>query len=354
MTNIREDCKIMLSLLRLGTNGIKKGCMGCCFLPDKAICLGEKQAFLLELLIKEDKNDKPQWDIRDGKIHICEREILESPFRCNERPVNLPVLWNKNHNDMGSDATEEELAEAERQELKEYLYEVENWKKFCEPIVLTLAINSCNEIISRQTLVHLCMNSCYGAILFRTVMIKTLSLLIANWFDDKKLKEIAEFYVKFLEELSNYEYRDDLERNAAEYRRRLCDRIRNSDIDPLYKEVRSQYTKRREKGEDILDYFRKMELRNSAYYVDRLALIRHIFVKKKLKEEKKQLERLCLISKKASNIGGCTKKLYDIIDAVDVCDVDNREAFAKLAGEMIGKCTRDWVDEDIDEIREQL
>lgn len=353
MTSTRDDFRIMLSLLRLGTRDIKNGCSECDFRPDKAICLGEKQAFLLELLIKDDTDDKLQWDIQDGKIHICEKEILESPFKCGKRPKDLPVLWNKDPENVGAASTDEDLAKIERQILKPYLNQVEDWKKFCEPIVLTLAINSCNEIVSRQTLVHLCMNSCYGAVLFRTVMIKSLSLLVANWFDDRKLQEIAEFFVGFLEELSNYEYRDDLEQNVTEFRLRLCDRIRNHDIDPLYKEVRSRDKKRRE-NEDILEYFQNLELRNNAYYVNRIALIRHIFVKKEMKKEKKQLDRLCPSGKRASNIGGCTKKIYDIINAIDADDVDNREAFAKQAGEMIDKCTRDWIDEYIEKIRERM
>lgn len=354
MTSTRDDYRIMLSLLRLGTNTIKNGCRECCLRPGKAICLGEKQAFLLELLIRDDRDDELQWDIRNGEIHICEREILESSFKCGERPKNLPVLWNKDPENAEAGWNDEKLAEIERQELKPYLNKVEDWSKFCEPILLTLSINSCNKIVNRQTLVHLCMNSCYGAVLFRKMMIKTLSLLVANWFDDRKLQEIAAFFVRFLEDLSNYEYRDDLEQNVAAHRLCLCDRIRGTDIDPLYKIVQSRDKEQRKKEEDILEYFKNQELRNSAYYVDRIVLIRHILAKKGLKQEKKQLERLCRIGKGVGEIGTGTKKIYDIINAIDTCGVNNREAFAKQAGEMIDKCTRDWVDEYIEGVREQM
>lgn len=354
MTSVSEDCKIMLSLLRLGINGNKNRCEECRFRPDKAICLGEKQAFLIELLIKDDKGDNLQWDIRDGEIHICEKEILDSPYKCNKRPKNLPVLWKKYLGDAGTGFTEEELRKIERRTLKPYLNEIEDWNKYCEPIVLILAVNACNEIVDRQTLVHLCMNSGYGAVLFRIMMIKTLSLLVENWLDSRKLREIADFYVKFLTNLSNYEYKNELEQNVNEYRLSLCDRIHGTEIDPIHSVVESLCTKRREQGEDILDYFRGMEMRNSAYYVDRLALIQYIFEKKGLSEEKKQLEKLCKIGKRADEIEGCTKKIYDIINAIDACDMDDREAFAKQAGEMIDKCTRDWVDEYIEEVQQQM
>ena len=354
MMDTKDDYRIMMSLFRLGTNTIKRKCKECQFQSDKVICLGEEQAFFLELLI----NDSLRWDIQDGKICICEEEILQSSLRCGERPRELSALWNKEPEGAGESQSNEEAVQAERKVLESYLnlQGFRYWNVICEPIVLTLAINSCNKIVDRQTLIHLCMNSRYGAVLFRKVMMKTLSLLILNWWDDTKLEEIAKFYVEFLKELIEYGYRDDLEQNIEVFRRRLCDRIRNSEIDTLYREVRLQDRGNRikwKKEGDILQYFSDMEQREKSYYVSRLALICYVFKKKAMKKEQKELNSLCRLGIGAKG-RDCPKEMREVIDLIDTCSADKRKELARRVSEMIDACTTDWIDEEVHTIKEQL
>lgn len=334
-----DESKTILSLFRLGMNVIHKGCTLCQRQSDKVICLGEEQAFLIQLLIADDL----QWDIEDKKLHILDKEFLNSSLRCDRRSAELSVLWDD---------------QAEEDEMKDFIQSQQgifkHWKKVCEPIVLTLAINSCNNVVHRDTLVHLCMNSQYGAVLFRKIIMKILNLLVINWFDQKKQEEIARFLKDFLERLSNYKYRFDIEKNIESRRICLCDRVKGSNIDMLYKEVRlKDKNKQIRKGinEDILDYFVKLEKKPRIYYASRLALIQQILSIKFLDKEFGLPDRFYQFNGEIEDTN-YTKKIREIIYTIDVQDEDRKQETVKRLGRMIDLCVMDWIDEEVKSVHD--
>lgn len=321
--------------------------------PNKAICLGEEQAFLLKLLI----TDNLQWDIQDQKIHILDQEFLNSSLRCSERST-IPVLWNeellKQGNKANTDGESENAEEKTEEEvIKHYIQNqlgnFKHWDKVCEPIVLALATNSCYKIVDRDTLTHLCMNSRYGAVLFRKVIMRILSLLAANWFEHEKLGEIAAFLNDFLKGLMNYEYQSELEENIEARRVCLCERIRGSSIDMLYREVRLQNRdkqKRWKKDGDLLEYFADMECKDRIYYASRLSLIQRILERKKLKEELWLPSNLIQLNGKieATNY---TRKIREVIDSIDAQDESRQAEAARKLSRMLDLCVMDWIDEEV-------
>lgn len=332
-----DESKTILSLFRLGMNDIKKECTLCRRQPDKVICLGEEQAFLIQLLLADDL----KWDIEDKKLHILDREFLNSSLRCNSR-TEIPILWD--------DQTEEK-------EIKDFIQSQQgvfrHWNRVCEPIVLMLAINSCNSVANRDTLVNLCMNSQFGATIFQKIVMKILNLLVVNWFDQKKQEEVAEFLNAFIEGLSNYEYRPDIEKNIESRSISLCDRVKGSSIDMLYREVRLKdrdNQRRKEIGEDILEYFAKLEGRPRIYYSSRLALIQQILQKK--------LDRSFWLPDNLYQLNGeiertnYTKKIREIINTIDAKDEERKQEAIERLSKMIDLCVMDWVDEAVQSVHD--
>lgn len=345
--NAKDDYVIILSLFRLGIYVLKKRCKECQQQSSKVICLGEEQALLIYLLI----SDNQQWDIENRKLHITDEEFYV-PLRCGERPKGLPILWNQELVQHDNTKTDEENEKAEKEAIKNHIYlqlrGFKYWNKICEPIVIVLAINSCNHVGDRDTLIHLCMNSQYGAVLFRKVIMKTLSLLVANWFDHKKIEEIAEFFGDFLKGLSNYEYQSDLKDNIKARSECICDRIKGSNIDVLYKEMRLRNGELHEKwikGGDILQYFADKEHRDPIYYVSRLDLIQHILGKK--------VKRNLWLADSLIQFGGkiektnYTKKIREIIDSIDAQDESRQKEAVRMLSKMIDLCVTDWIDEEV-------
>jgi len=330
----KDESKTILSLFRLGMNGIQKGCTLCRRQSDKVICLGEEQAFMIQLLIADDL----QWDIEDKKLHILDEEFLNSSLRCDRRPVELSVLWD----DQDEEAEIKDFIQSQQGIFK-------HWNKVCEPIVLTLAINSCNNVRDRDTLVHLCMNSQYGAVLFRKIIMKILNLLVVNWFDQNKQEYIAKFLQDFLEKLSDYEYRSDIEQNVESRSERLCDRIKGSNIDMLYREVKLQdgdKKKRKEKEEDILKYFAALDGKDRIYFASRLALIQQIFTKKNLDKKLWLPDQLYKFNGRIEETK-YTKKVSEVINTIDKQDVNRKQEAVERLSKMIDLCVMDWIDEEV-------
>lgn len=350
-----DDYRIILSLFRLGMNVIQRGCTDCRRQYKKAICLGEEQAFLLKLLF----TDNLQWDIQNQELHILDKEFKDFSLRCTERPKKKPILWNEQLSKAETDKeTENAEDDAEENAIICYIQSQHGnfryWNKICEPIVLTLAINSCNNVVDRDTLIHLCMNSRYGAVLFRKIIMKILSLLVANWFDCKKQEEIAKFLCDFLKELTDYEYRSDLEKNIEARRDCLRERIQGSDIDMLYKEVRAQQDRDKikwEKGGDILKYFANMEHKPRIYYASRLALIQRILVKKDLQKELWLPDNLIQLNNEREDTN-YTKKIREVIDSIDAQDECRQKEAVKKLSRMIDLCVMDWIDEEVTSVYE--
>lgn len=337
-----NDNRVILCLFRLGKNDISRGCTLCQRQPEKVICLGEEQAFWIQALL----TDNPQWEIEGKELQILDEEFLHSVLRCDRRKVAVPVLWDEQ---LSEDTSEEEAEETAMKDFLESQHgEFRYWNKICEPIVLMLGINSCNSVSNRNTLVHLCMNSQYGAELFRKVVMRLLNLMVIHWFDQKKQEAVAKFLIDFLKRLSDYEYRLDVQENIEKRGENLCDRIKGSNIDVLYKEVdlrNKEKKKAREKGEDILKYFARLEGRPRIYYASRLALIQRI-ITKKLDEGYYLPDSFIQLNGEREETN-YTKKIREVIDSIDAQDKDcQKEAIARLSG-MLDLCVMEWIDEEV-------
>ena len=351
--NTEDNCKTILNLFRLGTNQIRTGCMQCSCNPRKAICIGEDQSFLLATLLI---TNNLQWDIENGQIHIIDPEFRKVSLKCEKRSAD-PVLWNKELKEPDI-ASVDESRRAEEEEIKRYIQSrfgiFGQWDEICEPIVLALAVNSCYDIMDRDTLTHLCMNGECGAVLFRKVIMRILSLLAANWFETEKLEGIAMFLQNFLQKLTEYEYPPDLEQNIGSCIVCLCQRIRGSTIDMLYNKVKLQDRAGRikwKKDEDILQYFADMEGKDRAYYASRLGLIQRIL-------EARNVERKLWVPYSLVQLNGrteetkYTERIRKIIDSISAQDEACQREAAERLGKMIDLCVMDWIDEEVAEVHD--
>ena len=348
--NTNDEYRIMLGFFKLGTNIIRTKCVDCRYQSNKVVCIGEDQAFLLKLLYTDDL----QWDIQNQKINIIDKEHQNASLnlRCNVRPAGVPILLNHIFSKSELvDLTEKKEEEAIKCYIQSQFGNYKYWDKVCELIVLALAINSCNKVIDRKTLIHFCMNSCAGAILFRKIIIKILSLLIANWCNVEKMKEIAEFLLSFFNDIMNYDYREDIEKNIEGRKLCLCEKIKGSNIDMLYSRIKlqdkSEY-KRWKKGGDILEYFTNLDNRDRIYYASRLGLIQRIYATKNFNRDIWLPDNLVQFNREIESTNSM-KKLQEAIDSLNTLSESHQEDAIKLLSKTIDACVPDWIDEKVDE-----
>lgn len=346
--NKSEECKIILDLFQLGSNTTKEDNSDKCehkqCRSGKAFCLSDEQAFLISMLI----DDGWQWDIVDGHINILENDFCRSLI-CKDNQCKETALLHDFVN-------ESQLCEFISQNLES----VTEWKKVCEPIVITMGINVCNEIVNRNTLLHLCMNSKYGAAFFRKVIMKVLNLLVLNWSEPSRMEAVADFFINFLNELLDYNYEDQetLYDNIKDRSDILCEKIRRNRLDILYKELRMDggYGQiGNGDSQEVLEYLSGIEHSARIYYVSRLNVINYIFRKKEMTQ--RVPDSLLDFHKKPMDTGDTrnTRKIYEIIDSIArQTDDKKKNEWIDRLGKIIEDGVMDWIDEDIQSLHQKV
>lgn len=355
ITNTAKDCRGILHLFRLGKNKINSDCRECRFWPDQVVCLGEDQAFMMEIMMV----DELQWEIRERNLFSSDEEFLNisSELKCMKRlqdsqPMSAMILWDE---DLKEEQTISFLAE-NRDRFK-------LWKTVFESVIVTLAINSCYQVADRDSLIHLCMNGKGGAILFRKVIMKTMSLLAANWYQKEELEQIADFASWFLQRLIGYKQSPELKENMKSRRKCLVDRIQGSDIDMLYPvEKMKQEELGIGEGEngDILTYFAQLESGKRLYYASRLSLMKQAFWLASQAEIFKIPESLCQMNEKSTENkyqiderpieNSYTRKISEILHGMNRQEEERKNEAARRLSKMFDKCTDEWIDEEIDKM----
>lgn len=358
-SNTAKDCRGILHLFRLGKNKVNTDCSGCRVLPEQAVCLGEDQAFMMEIMIA----DELQWKIGKGKLLCSDTEFQKASMdlRCKKRSqdsqsLSAAFLWNE-------DLREEEIIS--------FLFDCRDrfrpWEDVCESVTVTLAVNSCYPVADRNSLIHLCMNGKGGAILFRRIIMKTMSSLAANWYQKEELEKTADFLSDFLQRLINYEYSSELEENMKSRRNCLISRIYGSNIDMLYPVIKPEREAdgiRELKNGDILTYFAHLESGERKFYASRLSLIKQIFFITGLSEkfeisevlyqiDERPIEPLYQIHETPIETS-YTRKICEILNGMKNQTEERETEAARRLSIMFDRCMDEWIDEDINDMLEWI
>lgn len=359
ISNTAIDCRGILHLFRLGKNRINTDCRECQIWPDQVICLGEDQAFMMEIMIA----DELQWEIREGKPFSSDVEFqnISSELKCKKRLQDLQsspatILWDE-------DLIEEETISF----LAEHGDRFKLWKTVFESIIVTLAINSCYQVTDRDSLTHLCMNGKGGAILFRKVIMKTMSMLAANWYQKEELEQIATNASNFLHHLVAYKLTLNLEENMKSRRKCLVNRIARSNINMLHplENSEEEESKISERGNgDILTYFAYLERGERKYYASRLSLMKQAFglagqseifeippnlyqINEKSIENKQQIDERPIEN-------SYTRKISEILHGMNRQEDGRKNEAARRLSTMFDQCTDEWIDEEINDMLEWI
>lgn len=354
--NISDECKVILSLFQLGTRGIEKECIKKQCRSGKAICLSKEQVFLLNLMI----DSSLQWDIQDDNIEILEENYPAASFLCPGYSGEGSPLLHIPENKDGLLCI-----------LTDHLADAREWQIICEPVSVVLGINSYRKIVDRKTLVHLCMNSQEGALLFRRILMKSIELLVINWENELKMQAIANFFLKFLGELSVYDdaVHEELAQNIDRYRDIMRSRIEGGRLDILYDKFSKTEWGGNKNGSgkvNILDYFSMLEGKRCEYYTSRIMLMNYIFSRRgmscrvpsalvdsavshrELDVEMNNGERLETNRKNKDRI----QEIIDLIARQE--DVVLRENWIAELGNVIRNSLDEWIDEDVLELHKKV
>lgn len=332
-----EDCRIILHMFRLGENIIKGNCSECLRQPEQVICLSEEQAFLLVMMIE----DGLQWEMWNDKLVISDADFLKisKDLTCKEH-LNFPTLWNEAW-------TEEDIITF----LFPRIGTFDKWGTVCEAIPVLLALNSCYRVVERDSLVYLCMNGKSGAVLFRKLIMKMLSLLAANWYQEESLKQAAAFACNFLRRVVDFRPLAGFEKNREARINCLLNRVEGSPLDGLYSIINlgaESADKMQENKRDVLYCFAESEKRERLFYASRLDLMHRILTLTGLsKFEQYQIpEELYQLNNEVHRTSN-TQKVISILSLMPHQEGARQEEAAGKLSHMFNECVDEWCDEAV-------